>query len=253
MTTIADPPGIRSIVVTQVYSDLGKGRGSRMAKFVVLFDGVVARGEIASIEVTGPGGYRFAVDASQAFDFRNLNGCLVDRVSGHLWYMAFDRRGFLPDGGYDIEVRSAAGAVRRRSRTLRYDDALLQFYLARAREIRRQPSGPVASGERITVSWSTLAALSGPDAYYCLRLSEGKSWPTADLGRLLFFDDIFEAANDRAGLNQDSATVPLPSGVRELTWFVELLDANRYEDINIAIFQPAVWCTVESGPGEFPR
>ena len=250
MAATPDPPGIRSIVVTQVFAD-AQTDGLRMGKFVVILDAALQHGQVESIVASGPGGYRFEVAVHEALDARNLNGYLVDGATGGAWFMAFDRRGFLEDGPYTIEVRLASGEVRRRSRTLRHDGALLAAYLERRASIERRPVGVIPwNGGVASVSWTTLAALSGPDAYYCLRVSRGRSFPSVDLQRLVFFDDIFEAADASAGRNRDSAPVRLHEGCNQYTWFVEMLDSNRYEDVNLAVLQPAAWFTVAGDPDE---
>ena len=243
-------PEISSIVVTQVYQDTGVGLDRRLGKFVVVFDndwGRVDPQSIAHIEVCGPRNYHFDIRPHKRFDVRSLNGYVDDQYYGRVWYMAFDSRGFLEDGEYVIEVAFANGAIKQRSRVLQYDDRILKAYLDCRKSIKMRPTGfwKVGRGpHNIPLSWTILRELTGLDAFYCARLSKGISWPSVNVHHLLFFDDIFAASEKDAsyGFNKGSATVEGKAvSYSTYTWFTEILDSNRFENINIAIFQPANW------------
>ena len=243
-------PEISSIVVTQVYTDFGFGLDKRTGKFVVVFDynwGRIDHKSIAHIKVHGPRNYHLDILPHKRFNSFSLNGYVDDQYYDRLWYMAFDFKGFLKDGEYVIEVTFANGTVKERSRVLQYDDRILKAYLDSRKSIKMGPTGFFKVDRRshnIPLSWTTLRELTGLDAFYCTRLSKEISWPNVDVHRLLFFDDIFAASetDPSYGLNKSSATVEGKAvSFSAYTWFTEILDSNRFENINIAIFQPAKW------------
>jgi len=244
-----DLPEISAIVVTQVYSDYGV-LDRRLGKFVILFDpdfGRVDSNSITRIEVFGPRNYHFDILPHKLFNAFSLNGYVDDHYFNLLWYMAFDAKGFLEDGEYIIDVTFANGVKKQRSRVLQYDDKILKTYLNCRKSIKMRPTGFWKVDRRthnIPLSWTTLRELIGIDAFYCARLSKGISWPSINVQNLLFFDDIFAAseADPSCGFNKGLATVEDKAvSFSTYTWFIEILDSNRFENINIAIFQPNKW------------
>jgi hypothetical protein len=240
-------PSIAAVVATQVFADVFRESGVRMGKFVVVFDAEAAVDleRIGSIDVTGPNGYRFAVDPHQRFTAANANGWLPPSSgNGSPWYMAFDRRGFLTEGEYAITVRFADGESRTRSRTLHEATPMLDAYLERRARIARTPAGSVAlTDDAVELSWTTLRELGGPSAWYCTRVAQGHSWPLIDSAAIVHEDDVFAGGVER-GLDCRSTRFRPPAGVNDFTWFTEILDSNRLEEINLAIFQPAIQITV---------
>jgi hypothetical protein len=248
-------PQIADIVVTQVYWDFQDNQPRRQFKFVVMFDGmygVDSTRAIKSMYAEGPNNYRFEIK-NQPYDVSGGNGYIVESSWGNLiWYMAFDKTGFLPDGEYTITAEFTNGAKSQMSRVLRYDDSLLSSYLANKDRLVFSPTAwGVPPAEPVAVSdpqnvvearWTTLDTFGGPDAYYCIRVSEdtGGGWGSGDLA---LFDNIFgqSASVPAAGLNKSSISLSTTSPLKpdaKYMWFVEICDSNRFRDINVCIFQP---------------
>ncbi len=214
-------PKIADIVVTQVYWDFQDNQPRRQSKFVVIFDGmfgVDSTQAIKSMYAEGPNNYRFEIK-SQPYDPSGGNGYIEEASLGNLiWYMAFDRTGFLVDGEYTITAEFTNGGKSQMSRVLQYDDGLLSSYLANKDRLVFSPTAwgvppaePVAVSDPQTVveaRWTTLDSFGGPDAYYCIRASEdtGGGW---DSGNLAVFDNIFgqSASVPTAGLNKSSISL----------------------------------------------
>ena len=87
-----------------------------------------------------------------------------------------------------------------------------------------------------------LAALGGPDAYYALRVWQGEGISE----RQIFFDNLFflSIRMPDYARNKDGMRLRL-SDAKKFTWFVEIMDSNRMEDVNIAIFSPLTTFAVE--------
>lgn len=228
---------IYDIMACNVYWDFDDSLGlpREQHKFLVSFfpsetpvpdlvDRIVAR---------GPGGYE-ATFTNQMFTNANRDGWIYDPSLNYHWYMLNVPAGFLAEGTYTIEVVTKDGQV-----------------LSRSREQRDAPSRAVvdsylAHRERLAytlTSWTTLAELGGPDAYYVYRLAKARSLREFDTQRLLWWDNIYirraRGVEPQAGLNKGAVDLPI-----ELTpgesygLFVEITDGNVQSDANICIFQP---------------
>lgn len=239
-------PPIWDTVVTDVYWDWGDRSDQRLGKFVVNFKQApdsFCHESVASATVRGPGGYRFSFEPHQRLDRHNLNGYVDDHFVHGVWLMAFDPRGFLRRGEYTITVRFTNGVVRQRSNFFDPRRALLRSYLEHRAAVQFSPSGGSVPALAPTVlRWTTLRELGGASAFYSLRVSEPLD-NFIDPHHLRFWDAIFYQSYLFPEAGQDSGTMPLPPGTlepgKDYAWFVELLDSNRLEDLNMAIFQPA--------------
>lgn len=218
------------------------------AKFVVVFNdgpGQLQPSDISELVITGPNGFTFNI-VNQEFAYPGFNGWIRDPVAGDLWWEGFlapDANGntaFLADGKYQVRVDFADGAKDRAHRKLTTDPDLLSAYLALKSGVQFSPSGTAAPAAGVPFSWTTLASLGGPKAYYNV-------WASPDPNFAVGFVDaqtglqsnIFAqaATKPKAGLNMSSFTMTgLPMG--DSVWFTEILDSNVLDDINLAIFQP---------------
>lgn len=233
-----------SFTATHVYAD-SDGGGNEISKFVVRFsDPTINFRHIESIRIEGPDGYAFDIAVRRIFDPNRKNGFLIDLESGRFWYMAFDERQFVPEGDYTAVVHYIDGRIARRSRALRRNRPMLQAYLQRRGEMNYQPRGSVTTNDlgAVEFRWPTLTSLGGPDAFYSLWVSAGHTeW--ADLRLTVFSEDIYHREPDY-GRNESTRLVSLKPGPH--TWFTEILDSNRLDDINLVIFQPSQWIVVEN-------
>lgn len=244
-------PQIKTLLVTQLLAAMSRVREDRMSKIIVQFEGgdLSPRIEdVESVHVRGPSGYNLEIAVHEMFDHKtSMNGFKIDRWTGGL---AFERylQGFLENGEYTVEVRFRNGHVATRSRTLHYDDRLVTAYLENRTRIQLAPGATtgVEGDGRVSFSWTTLASLGGPDAFYCLRVCEGFSWPFLDPDKTVYTGEALEPGAQSSGLNLGVVRVPL-NPASSYTWFTEILDSNRLEEINVAILMPSVRFTTRPG------
>lgn len=237
---------VNAIMAAQAFLDDERTGGMRRGKFAVLLAPNVDHQSIESMTIEGPNGYRFEIAAQEPFQPMDGNGYVVDRDTRRQWFMAYEKNGFIQDGEYRFEVRFHDGVVERRARTLRYDDVVLSAYLRDRPAMRWTPVGTARPDDegRLEFSWTTLAERSGPDAYYSLRVWERPV--SADTpARHAYFDNLFlwSAARPHYALNKSSARIRLDEDCSRYAWFVEIMDSNRFEDVNLVIFTP--WQTFE--------
>lgn len=245
-TCAVQSPQIWDTVATDVYWDFGDRPDLELGKFVVTFaqppDSFCAT-SIESAFVTGPDGYRFELDPTEPLDLENLNGYVDDHFIHAVWLMGFDRRGFLREGDYTITVRFKDGVVRRQVNRFSPRRDLLDAYLQRRDAISFSPSGAlVRATSPDPLRWTTMAELGGPSAYYSVRLSRPLDG-FLDPHNLIFWDAIFYQSYLRPDAGLDNGTQSLAPLMihpnKRYAWFVEILDSNRLQDLNMAIFQPA--------------
>lgn len=242
-------PEIEKIVVTNLFVHdrlLGWREGG---KFVVKFAPSIAKlspETIRSIEVRGPGGYSFAIRPHAHYRLPFFNGYIDDAYLGAVWYMAIEKARLLANGLYTIRVAYTDGTITERSRVLDYTSTLSNSAFANRSRMRFEPTGLLPRGadrSLVTLRWTTLQSLGGPDAYYSSRLSGGIS-PYVDVDDLKHYDNILDQSPSvpTAGLNMgQSMESPALRRRSGYTWFVEALDGNDYESINTAVFFPTQW------------
>ena len=206
---------------------------------------------ISRIVVLGPDGHRREI-TDQRFTAANQDGWIHDAALNYYWYTVTVDAGPLPDGEYTIEVTLRTGVVLSQSRTQcgRAGEALVAAYLEHRDAMLRSfspsavnplPAGPSGTGPRC--SWTTLADLGGPDAYYVFRIAEGGSPPEVDPQRLVWWDNVFiqraRGTDEQAGRNRGSVTVG--TALRPHTPYVysiEITDANILSETNVCIVPP---------------
>lgn len=246
-------PPIDDIIVSQFFLDGNnklQDKPKKQAKFEVRFFGLAGEKSINAIKnivVEGPNGYEFKFE-NQIFDFKNGNGYIVDNYSRKLiWYLAFDRSGFLDEGKYKVTVDYWNGETRSKYRILHTNNKLLKSYLGVKDKIDfSDEEKPKYIGDpRIYVSpkWKTLDKLGGVDAYYALYVSKGRT-DFIDMHDLTHFDNIYinSILMPSYGLNKSTALVntrwrPLKPN-SEYSWMTEICDSNTYSKINMTIYQP---------------
>ena len=220
----------------------------KQTRFEAMFRGLFGEkftSIIDNIIVQGPNSYEFKI-LNQSFDFNNGNGYVVDRLNmDQIRYVGFDRNGFLEEGEYNITVNYRNGEKRSKSRILKSHNNLLNAYLAHKNKISYSPTGEVAEDIKrpFYTKWSTLDKLSNANGYYLNWVSEGNSNYT-DFHNLYFCDNMFLLSflMPSYGLNKNSAWIndsrnPMKPNT-DYTWFTEICDSNRFEDLNLSIFQP---------------
>jgi uncharacterized protein (DUF362 family) len=246
-------PPIDDIVVSQFYDDGSDDSNHHLkeqAKFEVFFFGLVGEkntNAIKSIVVEGPNDYEFQFK-NQPFTFQNGNGYIIDNYNRQMIrYLAFDRMGFLEDGRYKVNVDYWNGESRSRSRMLTTNTKLLKDYqkfkkkiVYKAEQIPKYMGDPKIYAN---TEWTTLNNLGGENAFYAMYLSQGRS-EFVNLHDLTHFDNIYmlRLLMPFHGLNKNTALVntrwrPLKPNT-EYTWFVEICDSNKHDEINMTICQP---------------
>jgi len=236
---------ILSFVAAQVYHDFPALTQKSGSKFEVFLVPSVRPGQITQLRVSGPNDFVF--DFSNEPFVNKANGYLINPGIPTLWYQAF-REEPLEDGVYTVRVSFDNGEVEQFSRELRTNHALLDFYIAHAKEMVFSPSGGVSPANDTVLTWTTLHDLGGPDAVYIGWISSGTTdaiTPNSARGDNVYLDALF---NPRAGINVGSsrkgwAENPLPLGPQ--TWHPEITDSNRLDGVNITIFPPAQHFTAE--------
>ncbi|MFX0042508.1 MAG: DUF362 domain-containing protein [Candidatus Hodarchaeota archaeon] len=246
-------PPIDDIVVSQILFN-GNNNSSnipkKQAKFEIRFFGLAGEkstNAIKNIVIEGPNGYEFKIK-NQSFNFTNGNGYIIDKYNRNLiWYLAFDRNGFLNDGEYKITIDYWNGETRVKSRKLQTNDKLLKSYLEVKDKIKYsfEEIPKYMEDPRIYVrtKWTPLKELGGVNAYYANYVSEGKT-DNINFHDLTYYDPIYlnSILMSSYGLNKSSALVftrwkPLKPNT-EYTWFTEICDANKYGNTNMTIYQP---------------
>ncbi|MFX1294131.1 MAG: DUF362 domain-containing protein [Promethearchaeota archaeon] len=244
-------PTLDNIIVSQTYFDNGENNSNMpkmQTRFEAMFRGLFGEkftNAINNIIVQGPNNYEFKI-LNQAFDFKNGNGYIVDRMNfDQIRYVGFDRNGFLEDGEYSITINYRNEEKRSKSKMLKSHNKLLNAYLANKDKISYFPTGKVAQDIKkpFYTKWSTLDELAGANAYYLNWVSEGFS-EYIDFHKLYFYDNMFLISflMPSYGLNKNFAWIN-DSRINvkpntNYTWFTEICDSNRYEDLNLSIFQP---------------
>jgi hypothetical protein len=231
---------IKDIVVCNVYWEdfrIMNLPSPRISKFVVTFGSAADPVLMESIRVNGPDGYAYDISL-EPYTTRNLNGYLGTR--GRIWFMGYQRRGFLKDGRYDITLTYKSGRVTKKGRVLKYSSEILDAYLKIRPEF--SPTGRLPEGadlSDITLRWTVVP---GVKAHYMTRigtnLGSRNNW-TRDFG-WVFQDTIFGHGTGNPfnrGINKGEVKVKttLQPG-KQYLWFTELLDSNDFNRINIAIF-----------------
>lgn len=233
-------PDIKDVIVCNVYWEEFKKvklSSPRTSKFVVTFVSPVEVDALESVTVSGPNGYTFDFELQPHCE-ANLNGYL--EAGGHVWFLGFERSGFLEDGSYTFTVRFRNGHVARKVRSLDYSSEILDAYLRAKPEF--SPSGQVESGtdlSNVVLKWTVLPDV---DAYYLTRIGidDGRNDNTLTGVNWVYADTIlgFGTGNlFNTGLNKDQ--LPIDATLRpaqEYVWFTEILDANDFQKMNLAIF-----------------
>ncbi len=246
-------PPIDNIGVSQFFLDSNSnsnGLPEKQGKFEVRFFGLVGEkntNAIKNITVEGPKGYEFHFK-NQLLDNKNGNGYIVDNYNRQMiWYLGYDRNGFLEEGEYKFTIDYWNGETRYKSRILQTNNKFLENYLKLKNKIEfSYEEKPKYMGDpRIYVNtkWTTLNKLKGVDAYYALYVSKGRN-DFINLHDLTHFDNIYVTSilMPSFGLNKSSALVntrwrPLKPG-SEYSWLTEISDSNSYSNINMTIHQP---------------
>lgn len=246
-------PPLENIVVSQIYVDNNAymtNMAKKQAKFEVMFLGLFGEKftkSVKNIIIEGPNNYEFEIK-NQPFDFKNGNGYTINRLNfDQVRYIGFDQNGFLEDGEYTLTVEYYNDEKRHLSRVLKYNDRLLNAYLENRDKIAYIPQGEIENIEDLDkpfrTKWTTLNKLANFNAYYTNRVSEG-STDYIDFHNLYFYDDIslLSMVMPSYGLNKESAWI---NNFRwklrhntDYTWFTEICDSNKYEEVNVSIYQP---------------
>lgn len=238
-----EEPDIKDIVVCNVYWEdyyYTSLPQPEAGKFVVTFDTIkpVDIRSIDSITVKGPNNYSRMFDL-QAFNLSNISGYMKE-ADGTIWFQTYDRNGFLENGYYTITLTYKSGRKSTKSRELLFTNKLLTNFKKLQQTFT--PVGPIAldRNKNISMQWKTIP---GIDAYYATRLMKLTPNEPTKVSPPIFFDNIFaygEGNKKNTGLNKSSVSAPLELDTsQQYVWFNEILDSNRFADINLAIFQRA--------------
>ncbi len=241
------------IMACNVYMDFkGMTMQKKQHKFLAAFypTGEVPTPDlIEKITAYGPDGYSVDIK-NQPFDHQNRNGWLYNPAVNAYWYMINVDKGFLKAGEYTVEVKLKNGGILKKSRVQDNvsADALLASYLKNRKKLyashfpsqkRKMPAD--ADLADVSVLWTPLKKMGGPDAYYIFRICEGKSGKEFDTRKVIWFNNIFfeRLKNPDAGLNIDRVTIPRGLKARtHYVYFVEIADHNTMGQTNMTIFQP---------------
>ncbi|MHA2122006.1 MAG: DUF362 domain-containing protein, partial [Promethearchaeota archaeon] len=243
-------PPIDNIGTSQFFLDDANGVPEKQGKFEIRFFGLVGEkntNAIKDITVEGPQGYEFHFK-NQKFDNKNGNGYIVDSYYRQkIWYLGYDRGGFLEDGEYKFTVDYWNGETRSKSRILQTNSKLLDNYLTLKDKIEysyeEKPKYMEDPNIYVNSKWTTLNKLRGLNAYYALYAFKGRT-DHINLHDLTHFDDIYMTSLliPSYGLNKGSALINtrwrLLKPDSEYSWLTEICDSNSYKDINMTIHQP---------------
>lgn len=223
-------------------------------KFLVSFfptPGVPTPELIERITAYGPGGYSVQFAAHKMFTVSNRNGWIYDPTLNYYWYMLNMATGYMREGEYTIEVKCKSGEVLKMSRVQRNapgEAAIAAYKKNKGKILESYDPSRVRPFERgsltdVKLSWSTLADLGGPDAFYVTRLNEGSSTIQADVQKLVWWDNIYiqriRTNDPKAGENRGEVTVTTELKPKtSYAYFVEITDGNVQRDANYCIFQP---------------
>ena len=243
---------IYDIMACNVYMDFETPLQKEQHKFLVAFyptGGAPIPELVEKIRAYGPDGYEVEIK-NQEFTGLNRNGWIYDRTTNGHWYMVNLDTGFMKEGKYTIEVTCKDGKVESMSREQKSAPtrAIVSAY-TRSREAildsftpsSKHPFNAESGLRDVPVSWSSLKALAGQDAYYIYRLSEGRSGKEFNTQKLVWWDNIFvqRGSTPDAGKNRDR--VVLDTELKKGTpyvYFVEVTDSNAMGETNICVFQP---------------
>lgn len=245
-------PPIDNIGVSQLLLDRKGSNGlpQKQGKFEVRFFGLAGEknaNAIKKIIVEGPSGYEFCFK-NQLYDDKNGNGFIIDNYNRQMiWYLGYDRNGFLEDGEYKFTINYWNDEIRDKSRILQTNDRLLESYMRFRNRIEYScEEKPKYMGDPriyVNIKWTTLNMLKSANAYYTPYVSKGKS-NFINLHDLTHFDNIYLTSilMPSYGLNKSSSLIntrwrPLKSD-SEYSWLTEICDSNNYKDINTTIHQP---------------
>ncbi|MFX1451355.1 MAG: DUF362 domain-containing protein [Promethearchaeota archaeon] len=253
-------PPIDNISVSQFFLDSNKdsnGLPEKQGKFEIRFFGLFGEKDtnlIKDITVEGPKGYEFHFK-NHIFNNNNGNGYIVDNYNHQIiWYLGYDRNGFLEDGEYKFTIDYSNDETRYKTRILHTNNKLLENYLKLKNKIEfSYEEKPKYMGDpRIYVNtkWTTLNKLNGVNAYYAAYVSKGES-DFINLHDLIHFDNIYfnSILIPSYGLNKSSALIntrwkPLKPDTA-YSWLTEICDSNLYNKINMSIHQPVQYFKTE--------
>jgi hypothetical protein len=241
---------IYDLMACNVYMDFVTDLPKEQHKFLIAFHptgGDPLPELIESITARGPNGYSVQM-SNQRYTPVNRDGWIFDRTTNSHWYMTNLHTGFMAPGEYVIEVKAKDGSTKSISRVQDNapSDALMAAYRKSQDELAASwapARGELVEGglKDITIQCKAIQALTGQDAYYVFRLSEGKSGKEFDTQNLVWWDNIFlqRFTDPKAGLNRNKLTVQtvLEPG-KHYVYFTELTDGNSMGGTNICVFQP---------------
>ena len=242
--SLSHEPAIKHIVACNVYWEDYRYTSlptAEAGKFVVTFDTDqrVDVELIESITVNGPNGY-FNQFEIQPFDIQNLSGYVDEVENNFIWFQTYDKNGFLINGEYTITLKYKSNKQSQKSRVLNYTPGLLESYKNIHSEFTPSGSLPKTINSEVELTWTVLP---DKEAYYATRLMAYTPEEPSAMIIPKFFDNIFgygDGNSENTGLNKESVTIPLALDVdSRYLWFTEILDSNKLDEINIAIFEPA--------------
>ncbi|MFX1428402.1 MAG: DUF362 domain-containing protein, partial [Promethearchaeota archaeon] len=192
-------PPIDTIGVSQFFLDVINSNilPDKQGKFEIRFFGLVGEkntNAIKEVIVEGPKGYEFRFK-NQLFDNENGNGYVVDSYNRHIiWYLGYDRNGFLEDGEYKFTINYWNDETRYQTRILKTNNRLLESYLTLKNKIEYSyEKKPKYMGDPriyVNIKWRTLDKLKGINAFYAPYVSKGRS-DFINLHDLTHFDNIY--------------------------------------------------------------
>ncbi len=242
-----DPRGpfeIASLVVARVYLDGPVPR--EIGQFQVWFDAdpeQIDPTAIESVRISGPTGQDYRIRNTE-FSTSSLSGYVRNVEEDYFWYQGVSLSPTLEPGEYTVDVKWKDGSRQFARRPYSGERTLLDAYLDRRAQMTYAPAGDTESAAReTTLAWTTLAALSGPSAYYTAWMSAGKTDSADSLtarGGHIFREaaagDLNAGLDDGRMLMSTEAT-PLPVG--PYTWQVQITNTNALDEIHTIIFSPA--------------
>ncbi|MFX1428212.1 MAG: hypothetical protein ACFFBE_17295, partial [Promethearchaeota archaeon] len=202
---------------------------------------------IKEVLIEGPKGYEFHFK-NQLFDIKNGNGYIVDRYNRQMiWYLGYDRNGFLEDGQYRFTINYWNDETRHKTRILKTNNKLLESYLTLKNKIEYSfEEKPKYMGDPriyVNIKWRTLDKRKGVNAFYAPYVSKGRS-DFINFHDLTHVDNIYLTSIliPSYGLNKSSTLIntrwsPLEPDTK-YSWLAEICDSNLYKDINMTIHQP---------------
>ncbi|HQO77618.1 MAG TPA: hypothetical protein PLG17_03810 [Thermodesulfobacteriota bacterium] len=223
----AAPGQIADVCVTNVYT--AYETPTYYSKFVLVFDRSAPVpdpvNDVWFICIQKPDGL-WEFMRNRPYTRTTANGYLYS-PGYSLWYQKY-LTGTIADGTYRFFVVFKDGTYLTKSRTLVSNWELVNTYIAYQSAISFYPNGVVVQDQPVGLYWTTIASLGGPGLYY-------NAWVMGDNG-IVRSDGIFMDPNPSAGLDKNSSMQYLPGG--NYQWFTEVLDSNRFGQINMVIFQP---------------